>query len=221
MSTLQIMDLSHSYMGNSKLVLNHINVTFESGKTYSIMGKSGAGKTTFLSLLAGLEEYTSGDILYNQTSISNIDKDEYRAKSIGVIFQGYNLLLNDTALENIMLSMNISGVKTADNKKFALDLLAKVGIDNETAHRKVLKLSGGEQQRVAIARALSHSPDIIIADEPTGNLDEETEQDIMEIFTLLAKEENRCVIIVTHSADVASYTDELWGLNRGKLVFVK
>lgn len=217
MSILTMNNVSYKYDGTNKTVLKNISSEFEKGQLYVIVGKSGAGKSTVLSLISGLDTATSGSICYNGTDMKTIDRDEYRAKSIGVIFQGYNLLANATALENIILSMNISGSKEKNKRKFALDLLAKVGIDEETAKRKVLKLSGGEQQRVGIARALSHNPDIIIADEPTGNLDGDTEENIMSILMTLAHEQEKCVIIVTHSKSVASYADELLGLNQGKL----
>ena len=185
------------------------------------MGKSGAGKSILLSLISGLDLSTSGDVLFNEKCLRQVDRDDYRSKSIGVIFQGYNLLINATALENIILSMNISGSHIKNKKQFAMNLLEKVGIDQETASRKVLKLSGGEQQRVGIARALSHDPEIVIADEPTGNLDGDTEENIMSILQSLAHKENKCVIVVTHSKQVSKYADELWGLNQGNLVFVK
>lgn len=194
---------------------------FESGKLYVIMGKSGSGKTTFLSLISGLDVCNSGDIIYNDFPLKNMDRDQYRSKEIGVIFQSYNLLTNATAIENIVISMNISQNKEKNKAKFAYELLDKIGIDEETANRKILKLSGGEQQRISIARALSNNPDIIIADEPTGNLDEETEKKIMDILLDLAHKENKCVILVTHSKQVSKYADELWGLNQGNLVFVK
>lgn len=221
MSILSVNNVSYSYEGTKKLIFNNVNVDFQKGKIYSIIGKSGAGKTSLLSLIAGLDNCTEGNILYNDKSLSSIDKDNYRAKDIGVIFQGYNLLTNTSALENILLSMNISGVAVDDKKAYALELLNKVGIDNETATRKVLKLSGGEQQRVAIARALSHNPDIIIADEPTGNLDNETESEILTILEQLAHKEDKCIIIVTHSTKVAQFADETWGLTKGQLIFIK
>ena len=211
MSVLSIKNISYQ----------NISADFESGKVYVLMGKSGAGKSTVLSLISGLDLPTGGEILFEGKSLRQLDRDEYRAKSIGVIFQGYNLLTNATALENIMLSMNISGSREKDKKKVALNLLQKVGIDKETAKRKVLKLSGGEQQRVGIARAISHNPQIVIADEPTGNLDGDTEENIMSILQKLAHDENKCVIVVTHSKQVSQYADELWGLNQGNLVFVK
>jgi putative ABC transport system ATP-binding protein len=190
MSLMKIDNVSYKYDGGTKNVLNNMSVDFETGKIYAIVGKSGSGKTTLLSLISGLDTCTQGTILYNGESLNKIDRDDYRAKSVGVIFQSYNLLLNATAVENIVLSMNISGSAEKDKKAYAYKLLEDVGIDRETADRKILKLSGGEQQRVGIARALSHNPDIIIADEPTGNLDTETESSIMSIFSKLAHEEN-------------------------------
>ncbi len=221
MSLLTLENVTYKYDGTTKQVLKNISIDFEPGKVYVIMGKSGAGKSTVLSLISGLDLPTNGDVLFKENSLKQLDRDDYRAKSIGVVFQGYNLLTNATALENIVLSMNISKSSEKNKKQFALEFLQKVGIDEETANRKVLKLSGGEQQRVGIARALSHNPDILIADEPTGNLDSDTEMNIMEILQKLAHEENKCIIVVTHSKQVSRYADELWGLNQGNLVFVK
>ena len=221
MGILNIRDLSYEYEGADNFVFEDINIEFELGKIYSIVGKSGAGKTTFLSLISGLDNYKNGDIIFKDTQLKNIDKDKYRSQDIGVIFQSYNLLTNSTALENIVLSMEISKVKCDDKKAFAISLLESVGINLDKANRKILKLSGGEQQRVAIARALSHNPDIIIADEPTGNLDAETEQEILSILKKLAHEKNTCVIIVTHSNVVSSIADETWGLADKNLLFIK
>lgn len=213
MNILELKEVSYQYGGTKKNVISNLSYNFERGTLYVIMGKSGSGKTTLLSLISGLDLPTGGDILYNGESIRKLNRDDYRAKGIGVIFQGYNLLTNATVLENILLSMNISSFKSMDSdknkKRIALRLLQRVGIDEEKAKRKILKLSGGEQQRIGIARALSHNPDIIIADEPTGNLDGETEENIMDIFKELAYNQNKCVILVTHSKSVASYADEL------------
>lgn len=221
MSILTLNNVSYKYKGANKAVLTDVKATFEMGKLYAIMGKSGAGKSTMLSLVSGLDVPTKGTIYYNGTDLLEINRDAYRAKNIGVIFQGYNLLTNMTALENIILSMNISGIKAKEKKHMAYEFLQKTGIDRETANRKILKLSGGEQQRVGIARAISHNPDIIIADEPTGNLDAETGAKIIEIFCNLARNHKKCVIIVTHSRKVASHADEIWGLNGGNMTFVK
>jgi ABC-type antimicrobial peptide transport system, ATPase component len=218
---LKLQNISYNYEGSTAKVLNDINVSFGKGKLYCIVGKSGSGKTTLLSMISGLDVVKSGEILYDDQDLRTINRDIYRAKSIGVIFQNYNLLINATAIENIILSMSISGEKVNDKKAFAYELLEKVGINKETADRKILKLSGGEQQRVAIARALAHNPDIIIADEPTGNLDKETEESILNIFKNLSHEEGKCVIIVTHSNKVSSCADEVWGMSGGKLLFIK
>jgi putative ABC transport system ATP-binding protein len=221
MNALTLDKVTYSYPGTKKKVLHDVTADFDTGKLYAIMGKSGAGKSTLLSLISGLDIAGAGSVRYNDTDMKKLDRDDYRAKCIGVIFQGYNLLTNATAIDNIVLSMNISGVKGGNKKKRAYELLEKVGIDSETANRHILKLSGGEQQRVGIARALSHDPDVIIADEPSGNLDHETEKYIMKIFRDLAHEDGKCVIIVTHSRGVAASADEIWGLSKGSLSYVK
>ena len=180
---------------------------------YCIVGKSGAGKTTLLSLLSGLASPNSGKIIYNGEDISKTDKYTFRSKYIGVIFQSFNLITKFTAAENVILSMDIAGVKIKDKKQKALELLASVGLDEDESERRVLKLSGGQQQRVAIARALSYDPDIILADEPTGNLDGETQKEIMDIFSSLAKQ-GKCVILVSHSPEVAAMCDEKYELTK-------
>ncbi|MCL1794146.1 MAG: ABC transporter ATP-binding protein [Oscillospiraceae bacterium] len=221
MSLMKITDVTYKYESSKKNVLNSINAEFEKGKVYAIVGKSGSGKTTLLSLISGLDVCMGGEISYEGKSLKETNRDDYRAKNIGVVFQGYNLLLNATAVENIVLSMNISGSAEKDKKEYAYKLLERIGIDRETADRKILKLSGGEQQRVGIARALAHNPDIVIADEPTGNLDSETEADIMDILSELAHSEEKCVIIVTHSKKVSSYADDIYGISDGKLIPVR
>lgn len=219
MSILSVQHVSYIYENTQHPVLKDISLDFEKGKLYSIIGKSGSGKTTFLSLLSGLDACTEGKILYDGNDLSKISRDYYRARNIGVIFQGYNLLLNKTAYENIELSMSISKAKHRGDKAFILNLLKSVGINEDTAHRKVLKLSGGEQQRVGIARALSHDPDLILADEPSGNLDHETENEILKILADLAHEQDKCVIIVTHSKKITKNADEVFGMNKGKLIY--
>jgi putative ABC transport system ATP-binding protein len=220
MSVLTLNNVTYKYEGTKKNVLKGISTEFETSKVYAIIGKSGSGKSTLLSLIAGLDVCTNGKILYAETDLKDLDRDEYRAKRVGVIFQSFNLITNSTAVENIVLSMHISSSNEKDKKAFAYSLLEKVGIDRETANRKILRLSGGEQQRVGIARALAHNPNIIIADEPTGNLDTETENDVLKILTSLAHNESKCVIIVTHSKKVSSVADEVWGMKDGKLLFV-
>jgi len=216
-NVLSLKNVTYQYEGTKKPVLKSINADFETGKVYTVVGKSGAGKSTLLSLISGLDISTSGEISYLETNLKKLNRDNYRAKNVGVIFQGYNLLTNATAVQNIILSMNISGLPIKDKKTYAYELLQKVGIDHETADRKILKLSGGEQQRVGIARALSHNPELLIADEPTGNLDKDTETDILGIFTSLAHSEGKCVIIVTHSRKITSIADVVYGITDGQL----
>lgn len=209
MSVLSLNNVCFSY--GKTPVLKDLSLDFEKGKMYCIMGKSGAGKTTLLSILSGLANPDSGTILYNGKDIKNINKYKFRSKCIGVVFQSYNLITKFTALENVVLSMDIARVKGIKKRERALELLNSVGLDNDEANRRVLKLSGGQQQRVAIARALSHNPDIILADEPTGNLDGDTQDEIMQILRKLT-EEGRCVILVSHSPQVAAMCDQTYEL---------
>ena len=211
MSLLSLQNISFSY--DKTPVLRDISYDFEKGKMYCIIGKSGAGKTTLLSLLSGLATPTAGEIIYDGKSIAKIDKYTFRSRYIGVVFQSFNLITKYTALENVVLSMDVSGVKIKDKKQKALERLGSVGLDEDEATRRVLKLSGGQQQRVAIARALSYDPDIILADEPTGNLDRDTQKEIMDIFRELANQ-GKCVILVSHSPDVAEMCDERYELTK-------
>ncbi|OJU13145.1 MAG: ABC transporter [Clostridiales bacterium 43-6] len=212
MSILKLENMGYSYDGGRTKVLSGVNYEFEKGKLYAIVGKSGAGKTTLLSLLSGLTKPSEGKIWHEDKDISKIDRFKYRSRYVGVIFQSFNLLPNLTATENVVLSMDVAGYKESKKKETANSMLAKVDLDETKAKRRVLKLSGGEQQRVAIARALSYHPDIILADEPTGNLDVETQNEVMEIFKKLAYEEDKCVIIVTHSPSVAESADFVYQL---------
>lgn len=197
-------------------VFKDINYKFDEGKMYAIKGKSGSGKTTLLSLISGLEKKYEGTIIYGDKDLKKINLDKYRNSEIGIVFQSYNLLPHLTASENIILSMDINGIKRVNKKKKTLELLSDVGLGKKHADRRVLKLSGGEQQRVAIARSLSYNPKIIIADEPTGNLDKETESEILSIFKNLAHKENKCVIIVTHSENVCKNCDLIYELQPRK-----
>lgn len=213
MSVLTLENINFSY--GKTAVLNDVSFDFEKGKMYCITGKSGAGKTTLLSILSGLAAPQSGKISYNGEDIAKIDKYKFRSKYMGVIFQSFNLITKFTAVENVMLSMDIAGVKDNNKRGKALELLHSVGLDDDEANRRVLMLSGGQQQRVAIARAISYNPDIILADEPTGNLDTETQDEIIEIFARL-RSEGKCVIIVSHSPDVAKKCDVNYELKRNK-----
>ena len=209
MSILSLQNICFSY--DRTPVLQNISYEFEKGKMYCIIGKSGAGKTTLLSLLSGLAKPTAGEIFYEDKNVAKIDKYTFRSKYIGVVFQSFNLITKYTALENVILSMDVAGYKSGNKKQRAIELLHNVGLDEDEANRRVLKLSGGQQQRVAIARALSYDPDIILADEPTGNLDTEIQNEIMNIFRELTNQ-GKCVILVSHSPDVAALCDERYEL---------
>ncbi|MDD6223856.1 MAG: ABC transporter ATP-binding protein [bacterium] len=216
MCVLTVKNVSYMYSDGNQYVLKDVSYTFEKGKMYSIKGRSGSGKTTLLSLISGLERYKEGSITFHDQEVNHIDLDHYRNTNVGIVFQSFNLLPHLTAIENIVLSMDISKVKVNDKRKKALELLNKVGLDEEKGNRRVLKLSGGEQQRVAIARSLSYDAEIILADEPTGNLDKETEEEIVKILIDLAHKEKKCVIIVTHSNNVAKQTDVVFELKKAK-----
>ena len=207
MAILSLQNICFSY-GTSP-VLKDVSYDFEKGRMYCIIGKSGVGKTTLLSLLSGLASPDGGHIFYDGQDIAKIDKYRFRSNYIGVIFQSFNLITKFTAVENVVLSMDIAGKKQAKKKERAKELLYSVGLSEDEADRRVLKLSGGQQQRVAIARALSCDPDIILADEPTGNLDGETQDEIRELTA-----QGKCVILVSHSREVAAMCDERYELTK-------
>jgi putative ABC transport system ATP-binding protein len=213
---LKIDNVKYRYADAKKdeYVLKDISFEFETGKIYAIKGKSGSGKTTLLSLISGLENKYEGNIYYKDKELKKMNLDNYRSNDIGIVFQSYNLLPHLNAIENIILSMDISKVKVKNKKEKALELMKEVGLDEKLGTRRVLRLSGGEQQRVAIARSLSYNPEIILADEPTGNLDKDTENDIINIFKDLAHKENKCVIIVTHSPNVCDQVDIVYELKK-------
>lgn len=199
------------------------NVSFEvpDGKFVSIIGKSGSGKTTLLSLLGTLEKPTRGHIEIGGRNVSGLGDralTTYRRKRIGFVFQGYNLIPNLTALQNVMLPMSFDGVGRNERKARAQDLLNQVGITDAKQDRKPGRLSGGEQQRVAIARALANRPALILADEPTGNLDSETGKMIFELLHDLATSQNTTIVVVTHDLSIAGKTDKSFRLQDGKLI---
>lgn len=207
---LQFKNLNYHYHSNNKKIniLDNVNFSFQTGCLYTILGPSGSGKTTTLSLASGLDVPRGGYVLYNGRDIRKIGLDTYRNKHVSIIFQSYNLITYMTALQNVVTAMEITGVDVKDKKERALELLSKVGLTEVEAKRKVLQLSGGQQQRVAIARALSCNVDLLIADEPTGNLDQETSMEIIDLFKELAHKENKCIIVVTHSQEVAKQSDK-------------
>ncbi|MBD1501060.1 ABC transporter ATP-binding protein [Weissella cibaria] len=206
--TLEIKHLTHWYTDRDHKLYEDVNLTFESGRFYAIVGESGSGKTTLLSFLAGLDEPREGDILVDGVSIKEIGLTKFRQKYVSTIFQAYNLLNTMTAFQNVQTALAITGSIHAKDKSYILDQLARVGIDEEKAHKNVQRLSGGEQQRVAIVRALLIDAPIVAADEATGNLDHENSQKIVDLFAELAHEFGKTVILITHDRDVASRADE-------------
>jgi putative ABC transport system ATP-binding protein len=219
MSILRVEKLSHYYPdGDEKRhILKDNTYEFERGKLYTIMGPSGSGKTTLLSFLAGLDEPKSGKIFYSNKSINDIGLARYRKRHVSIVFQSYNLIPYLTAKENIIIAIEISG-HLKGKTKVAEDTLLSVGLTEDKWHRKITKLSGGEQQRVAIARTIALNVDVICADEPTGNLDSEKEQEIIDIFKNLAHKKNKCVIIVSHSGEIEKNSDIILRLKNGILV---
>lgn len=216
MNILETKDLYFTYPDGDarKVILNDVNVSFEKGKFYTILGASGSGKTTFLSLIAALDKAERGEILYEGKSLSEIGYEKYRRNNAGIVFQSYNLIPYMNAVENVMVAMSITDNEMEkDMKGQALRILESVGIDGSKATRRINRLSGGEQQRVAIARAISTNVEVVLADEPTGNLDAKTSETIIEIFKELAHKQNKCVIMVTHSEKIVNQSDVILKLN--------
>ena len=209
MNSLSAKEVFYEYRNSFQTVkaVNGISYNFEPGRVYAVVGVSGSGKTTFLSLLAGLDIPTEGKIEFDGNATSDIDRDNYRLNHVSVIYQNFNLFYHLTVLENAAYPLYVKKMPKAAAEELAKEKLLKVGITESQFRRLPNMLSGGEQQRVAIARALACGSEIILADEPTGNLDSKNSRNIVEILKNLAHEENRCVIIVTHDPSVAEEAD--------------
>lgn len=216
MTVLNIENLTYYYNYPEDYLFQDVTETFEAGIMYSILGQSGSGKTTLLSLLAGLDMPKSGQIKLNGDEIKANQLTNYRKNIVSTIFQAYNLLTYMSAFENVKTALRISKVSFDDEKQSIIDSLEKVGLTEDLIYKPVSKLSGGQQQRVAIARALVLNHDIIIADEPTGNLDENTTRQIVELFKKIAHEDHKLVIIVTHETEVAQNSDVVYQLKNKK-----
>ena len=217
MSELTLQQVSYRYPGGSRYALDGISGTFSAGKLYAVIGPSGSGKSTLLSLMAGLDRPTEGSLQLNGSDYRSLNLDRCRRQEIAMIFQAFQLFPLLTVLENVCFPMEANGVKQKEAKAKAKELLTSVGISEEQHKRYPANLSGGEQQRVAIARALSSGAGIILADEPTGNLDTANGNQVMEILLRLVHEEGRCVIVVTHDMDIAAQADEVWRMKDGAL----
>ena len=219
MSVLQLQNVQYTYKTQyqENNVLKGITYSFDPGTAYAIMGKSGSGKTTLLSLMAGLDLPTAGEVLCEGVSTAQMDLEQYRREKVAVIYQSFRLFPLLTVAENVMYPMELRGVSPAVAKDRAAELIEKVGLTEEMFDRFPTMLSGGEQQRVAIARALGMDTRVLLADEPTGNLDEANSEQITDILIHLAHETDRCVIIVTHDPDLASRTDTIVYMQDGVL----
>lgn len=205
---LEVENVDYAYKSQkSKMILNQVSMKFDEGRFYTIVGPSGSGKTTFLSLLAGLDSPIKGSILYNGENTQKIGLNNYRKHNISLVFQDYNLIDYLTTEENVKLGGKMNPEK----------LLEEVSIPQDAWKRNVLQLSGGQQQRVAIARALASEARILLADEPTGNLDEITADGIIGLLKTTAHELSKCVIVVTHSMHLANEADEIIQIKDGSL----
>lgn len=209
MGILELNDLTYSY-NKKKKVLRGINAQMETGKMYAILGPSGCGKTTLLSLIGGLDSPISGSIKFDGKDILQMGLERHRKKNVTFIFQSYNLVDYMTPIENVALTSKLP----------PLPILERLGLTKEEAKRNVLKLSGGQQQRVAIARALASECPIILADEPTGNLDDTTADEIIALLKRTAHELRKCVVVVTHSKHLAEEADEILEIKNGAISFL-
>ena len=219
---LEVKNISKTFKSGDTIVkaVDDVSISVPTGKFVSIIGKSGSGKSTLLALLGALDRPTSGQIEVDGQGVDRgTDREliNYRRTKIGFVFQNYNLIPNLSALENVMLPMEFVGVAKKDRKLRAVQLLEQVGLSADKHGRRPGRLSGGEQQRVAIARALSNHPKLILADEPTGNLDSETGKLIFDLLHSLARTENTTIVAVTHDLSIAGKTDASFKLSDGKL----
>ena len=206
MPTLELKNISYAYE-KGKAVLQNVSAELETGKMYAILGPSGSGKTTLLSLLGGLDVPTQGGVLFDGEDITAKGLEHHRRNNISLIFQSYNLIDYMTPVENVRLTAKLD----------AAPILERLGLEQDETQRNVLKLSGGQQQRVAIARALASDAPVILADEPTGNLDADTAEEITAILKESAHVFGKCVVVVTHSGEVAKQADVVLEIKRGHL----
>ncbi|WP_283136145.1 ABC transporter ATP-binding protein [Rhizohabitans arisaemae] len=216
---LELTEVTRSYQSGNRrrTVLKGVSYAFEPGRMYAVIGPSGSGKTTLLSLASGLDSPSSGSVRFRGRDVAELGLGRYRNRHVATVFQSLNLLTYMTAVQNITSAMEITGVRRGNKRQRAVELLDLLGVDAAEHNRRTLQLSGGQQQRVAIARALACEVDILFADEPTGSLDHETAAGIIAVFRKLAHDEGKCVVVVTHSREVADASDEVLQLKRGKL----
>ena len=219
---LSFEDVSYSYLDGSSTVtiLDKANYDFEKGKIYAIVGASGSGKTTTIVLAGGLDKPKEGKVNFKGTDINQIGLNKYRRNDISIVFQAYNLIYYMNAYENVANAIEIPNIKVHNKKEYCLNILQKLGLTKDQCFRDIRKLSGGQQQRIAIARAMAKDVDLILADEPTGNLDEKNSREILKIFIDLAHNDNKCVVIVTHSPSLAAKCDAQLKISDGQIIEV-
>ncbi len=217
MPELKLENVSYQYKHGDRKVVNEVTCSFEGGKLNAVVGPSGSGKTTLLSLLAGLDQPNQGEIYIDGEPLADLDLDQYRRERVSMIFQAFQLFPLLTALENVCVPLQLNGVSRKDIREKGKSYLSSVGITEEKFRRYPANLSGGEQQRVAIARTLATGAQVLLADEPTGNLDRENGAKVIEILGQLAHEQGYCVIIVTHDPSIAGRSDKVWRMADGVL----
>ena len=217
MSRLTVENVNYRYKNGDRDVLKDVSCEFEQGKLTAIIGPSGSGKSTLLSIIAGLDTPTSGDVFIDDDQLANLDLDYYRRERISVIFQAFHLFPLLTAIENVCYPMEMNGTSQKEAKERAKKLLESVQISEDKHERYPANLSGGEQQRVAIARALSTGSQVLLADEPTGNLDVANGEAVVNILRQLANDEGYCVVIVTHNLEIAKAADRVYRMSDGIL----
>jgi len=218
MPELKLENVSYQYKHGDRKVVSEVTCLFEGGKLNSVLGSSGSGKTTLLSLMAGLDQPTQGQISIDGESLADLDLDQYRRERVSMIFQAFQLFPLLTALENVCFPMQLNGISKNEIPEKAKSLLSSVGITDEKIKRYPANLSGGEQQRVAIARTLATGAHVLLADEPTGNLDKNNGDKLIEILGQLAHEQGYCVIIVTHDPSISERSDKVWRMSDGMLI---
>lgn len=219
MKILRVENVSYSYQTKYQTIeaVRDVSFEFETGKMYAITGESGSGKTTFLSLLAGLDMPKEGKVWVRGKDLSKMNRDKYRREQVSVIYQTFHLFPLLTALENVMFPMELRGISKKKARERAKELICQVGLQEKCYRQFPQMMSGGEQQRVAIARAFATGGRILLADEPTGNLDTENERNIVELLRMSAREKGYAVIVITHNPEVASVADIVLRMRDGRL----
>ena len=217
---LELENVSYSYQDGKEKnqILDHASYLFEKGKIYAVVGASGSGKTTTLSLASGLDKPDDGKVLFKGKDIQEIGLNKYRREDISIVFQSYNLIYYMNALENVMSALEIAGIKRKDKKEYCLSILEQLGLSKDECKRDIRQLSGGQQQRVSIGRAIINEPALMLADEPTGNLDSKASEEIISLLKLSNKKYNQTVIVITHDEKIALEADRIITIDDGKII---